>query len=196
MNYIKSSEEEVLNWLQNNLSEERYTHTLGTAQCAKKLAKQFGLNEEKAYYAGLLHDCAKCFSTEELLEIINNHLEVDECQMLNYKTLHAPVSAFIAETKFGVEDGEILNSIARHTLGHLQMSEFDKIVFIADKIETNTRKIEDSKEIQAILDEKDGINKALLQLYKKTIKSLVKRDLKICLLTIEIYNQLEDLIKI
>ena len=31
--------------------------------------------------------------------------------------------------------------------------------------------------------------------YKETIKSLVKRDLKICLLTIEIYNKLQDLVQ-
>ena len=32
--------------------------------------KQFGLDKEKAYLCGLIHDCAKCFSTEKLLAII------------------------------------------------------------------------------------------------------------------------------
>lgn len=186
---------EILKWLKDNLNEKRYIHTLGTADCAKELAKQFGLNEDKAYLAGLLHDCAKCFPNEELLDIIHKHLDIEECEMLNYKTLHAPVSAYIAETEFGITDKEILSAIRWHTLGKLDMSDFEKIVFIADKIEPNTRDKEYSDKIRELLVQKNGLNKALLKCYKETIKSLVKRDLKICLLTIEIYNKLEDLVQ-
>lgn len=186
---------EILKWLKDNLNEKRYIHTLGTADCAKELAKQFGLNEDKAYLAGLLHDCAKCFPNEELLDIIDKHLDVEECEMLNYKTLHAPVSAYIAETEFGITDKEILSAIRWHTLGKLDMSDFEKIVFIADKIEPNTRDKEYSDKIRELLAQENGLNKALLKCYKETIKSLVKRDLKICLLTIEIYNKLQDLVQ-
>lgn len=190
MDYTK-----ILEWLKNNLNEKRYIHTLGTADCAKELAKQFKLNEDKAYLAGLLHDCAKCFPNEKLLDIIHKHLDVEECEMLNYKTLHAPVSAYIAETEFKITDKEILSAIRWHTLGKLDMTDFEKIVFIADKIEPNTRDEEYSAKIRDLLSEENGLNKALLKCYKETIKSLVKRDLKICLLTIKIYNKLQDLVQ-
>ena len=186
---------EILNWLKNNLNEERYIHTLGTAECAKELAKKFNLDSEKAYLAGLLHDCAKCFSNEKLLEIIHQHLNVEECEMLNYKTLHAPVSAYIAEKEFHINDKEILSAIRWHTLGKLDMTDFEKIVFLADKIEPNTRDKEYTDKIRVLLDEDNGINKALLKCYKETIKSLVKRDLKICILTIDIYNKLQDILQ-
>ena len=190
MDYTK-----ILEWLKNNLNEKRYIHTLGTADCAKELAKQFKLNQDKAYLAGLLHDCAKCFPNEKLLDIIHKHLDVEECEMLNYKTLHAPVSAYIAETEFKITDKEILSAIRWHTLGKLDMTDFEKIVFIADKIEPNTRDEEYSAKIRDLLSEENGLNKALLKSYKETIKSLVKRDLKICLLTIKIYNKLQDLVQ-
>lgn len=186
---------EILSWLKNNLNEKRYIHTLGTAECAKELAEKFNLDSEKAYLAGLLHDCAKCFSNEKLLDIIHQHLNVEECEMLNYKTLHAPVSAYIAEKEFKVTDKEILSAIRWHTLGKLDMTDFEKIVFIADKIEPNTRDKEYSDKIRALLEESNGINKALLKCYKETIKSLVKRDLKICILTIDFYNKLQDLVQ-
>ena len=190
MNYTKIQE-----WLKENLNEKRYIHTLGTANCAKELAKQFGLNQDKAYLAGLLHDCAKCFSNEKLLDIIHQHLDVEECEMLNYKTLHAPVSAYIAETEFNITDKEIISAIRWHTLGKLNMTDFEKIIFIADKIEPNTRDKEYSDKIRELLSQDNGLNKALLKCYKETIKSLVKRDLKICLLTNEIYNKLQDLVQ-
>ena len=194
MDCTKINNEHILKWLKDNLSEERYIHTLGTAECAKELATKYNLDQDKAYLAGLLHDCAKCFTTEKLLEIIKNNLEVEESEMLNYKTLHAPVSAYIAEKEFNINDKEILSAIRWHTLGKINMTDFEKIIFIADKIEPKTRDKEHSDKVRVLLEEENGLNKALLKLYKSTLKSLVKRDLKICLLTVEIYNHLEDIV--
>lgn len=196
MNYTKINEEQIKQWLKENLSEERYLHTLGTAQCAKELAQQLGLDGEKAYYAGLLHDCAKCFTNEKLLEIIKGNLEVDECELLNYKTLHAPVSAYIAEKEFGVSDKEILSAIRWHTLGRIDMTDFEKLIFLADKIEPNTRDKSYSSRLRAYLSEQNGLNKAMLECYRSTIKSLVERNLKICPVTINIYNKLQDIVNL
>lgn len=72
MDYIKISMEKLLDWLNQNLSEKRYLHSIGTAEYAENLARSLGLDEQKAYIAGLLHDCAKCFPDEKLLDIIKN----------------------------------------------------------------------------------------------------------------------------
>lgn len=196
MNYIKISMEDLLAWLKSNLSEKRYIHSIGTAECAKDLAERFGQNPEKAYMAGLLHDCAKCFPNEKLMEIIENNLHVEKVELMNYKTLHAPVSAFIAKKDFGVEDDEILSAIRWHTLGKIDMTDFEKIIFLADKVEPKTRDKDYLEEVREYLNEDDGLNKAMLKCYKETIKSLVKRDLKICPVTIDIYNNLEDIVNV
>ncbi len=197
MNYTKISIEEILKWLKNNLNEERYEHSIGTAEMARDLAAKYSQNEDRAYIAGLLHDCAKCLSTEKLLEIIDNeHLDVDSIEKMNYKTLHAPVSAFVAKTDFGVSDEEILSAIRWHTIGKLNMSDFEKIIYLADKIETRTREDEYANPIRECLSGPKGLDCAMLQSYKLTIKSLVDRNLKICPMTIDIYNHLEDLINV
>lgn len=185
---------DIKEWLKNNLNEERYLHTLGTAECAKELAVKYNLDKDKAYLAGLLHDAAKCFETENLRSIIKDeNLDVSCAEFDNKKTLHAPVSAFVAKTQFNITDEEILSAIRWHTLGKLEMSDFEKVIFIADKIEPNTRDCEYRKTMLNILNEENGLNKALLRCYKETIKSLVERDLKICIETVEIYNKLQDL---
>ena len=197
MDYMKISMEEAHKWLKNNLSEKRYLHSLGTAESAKELAKKFGLNEERAYTAGLLHDCAKCFSDEKLLEIIDSYLDdVDEDERANKKTLHAPASYYIAKTVFGVKDAEMLSSIRWHTLGKISMTDFEKIIFLADKIEPRTRNEEYRSKITKDLESENGLNKSILACYKETIKSLVDRDLKICPLTVEIYNIMEKSINV
>ena len=197
MDYMKISLEDADKWLKDNLNEKRYQHSIGTAECAKELAQKFGQNEQRAYIAGLLHDCAKCFCDEKLLEIIDTYLDdVDEDERSNKKTLHAPASYYIAKTVFGVEDTEILSSIRWHTLGKTEMTDFEKIIFLADKIELRTRSEEYRKKIIKDLESKNGLNKAILACYKETIKSLVDRDLKICPLTVEIYNMMEKSINV
>ena len=185
--------------LKESLSEERYNHTLGTADCALKLAKKYGLDEKKAYLAGLLHDCAKCKSNDELLKIIKQELKnIDEGELQNYKTLHAPVGEYFARTIYNVKDKDILDAIRYHTVGRVGMSLFEKIIFLADKIEENTRDKKYSKEIWQILDNNEGekgLDMALFRCFSETIKSLVNRELKICKTTIDVYNELLDKVK-
>lgn len=185
--------------LKESLSEERYNHTLGTADCALKLAKKYGLDEKKAYLAGLLHDCAKCKSNDELLKIMKQELKnIDEGELQNYKTLHAPVGEYFARTMYNIDDSEILNAIRYHTIGRVNMSLFEKIIFLADKIEENTRDEKYSEEIWQILDKnkgETGLDMALFRCFSETIKSLVNRELKICKTTIDVYNELLDKVK-
>ena len=195
MNYTKASVESILDWLKNNLNEKRYEHSVGTAECARNLAIKYSLDAEKAYIAGLLHDCAKCFPNEKLLSIIDENLNIEQEEKINYKTLHAPVSAYVAQKTFGITDEEILSAIRWHTLGQVHMTDFEKIIFLADKIEERTRENWYAQPIRALLTENDGLNKAILQCYKQTIKSLVDRDLRICPLTIDIYNYYERVIE-
>ena len=196
MDYTKISESEILDWLKNNLDKKRYEHSLGTAECAKNLALKFGQNPEKAYIAGLLHDCAKCFSFEKSLEVLNNaDFEIYEDERNNKKTIHSPVSAVVAKNIFGVSDLEILDAIRWHTLGKINMTDFEKIIFLADKIEPRTRTRDYLDSVRDVLNEQNGLNKAMFICYKDTIKSLVQRELTICPLTIEIYNNLLNVSK-
>ena len=197
MDYIKRNEE-AMSWLKGNLDEERLLHSLGSAQCASELAIKFNVDKRRAYIAGLLHDCAKCLEKEKLIEIAQNIEGLKEDERTNIKVIHAPVSAYLAQTEFGIDDEEILSSIRWHTLGKKDMTLFEKIVFLADKIEPNTRDLDFRNRIMLFLEDENnlenglenGLNKAILICYKETLKSLVKRDLKICHDTIDIYNSM------
>lgn len=188
MDYTKNNEK-AISWLKGNLDEERLLHSLGTAQCAAELAEKFGEDERKAYIAGLLHDCAKCLDKDKMIKIAET-LELKEGEFSNFNVLHAPVSAYVAKTEFKIEDEEILSAIRWHTLGRLDMSIFEKIIFLADKIEVNTRDLDFRNKILLFLDDEKGLDKALLICYKETIKSLIQREFKVCQETIDIYNNL------
>ncbi|MBE7704160.1 MAG: HD domain-containing protein [Cyanobacteria bacterium SIG28] len=180
------------NWLKQNLSEERYNHSIGTAECASELAEKFGLDKEKAYLCGLIHDCAKCTPDKDLKNSICNCTDLCEGELVNPKTYHAPAGAIVAKKEFEINDSEILSAIRWHTLGNEHMTDFEKIIFIADKMECKTRPCEMINPIKEALER--GLDFALLACYKITITSLVERNLKICKRTIDIYNNLLNIL--
>lgn len=183
--------EKEKDWLKSRLNEERYIHSLGAKKAARELAKKFGVDQDKAAYAALIHDNAKNMHTEELLKIIeDNNLDVSETEKRSPKTLHAPVSAYIAEKELGIEDQDVLNAIRFHTIGRIDMSMLEKIVYLADKIEEHTRDEKFRAKILKVIHETHSIDEAILLTYKATIKSLVDRRLTISPETIEVWNHL------
>ena len=177
------------------MSEKRYNHSIGCAVTAKKLAQIFKLDEEKAYLAGLVHDCAKNSDNEVLLKLIREEIKTGflESELKNPKTFHAIAGAYIIQKEFEIYDKEIISSVRNHTIGAVDMTLFDKIIFLADKIEPNSRDEKYSKKQWKIIEKNKGViglDLALLRCFMETIKSLVKRKLYICPTTIDVYNKL------
>ena len=185
--YTNLTIEEIKEKLKACLSEERYWHSVGTMEKAVELAKQFNCDVEKAQIAGLLHDCAKCLSKEEL-QVHSDCFEEDE--KISSKTWHAPVGVVVAKEQFGIVDEEILDSIRWHTIGRQNMTDFEKIIFIADKIEDRTREDELRIPITQALKERNNLDDAMFKCFELTINSLTARKLPICFRTIEVYNDL------
>ncbi|MCM1009356.1 MAG: bis(5'-nucleosyl)-tetraphosphatase (symmetrical) YqeK [Fusobacterium sp.] len=183
--------EDIKDWLRENLTAEKYVHSLGTADAAREIAKICGGDEEKAYFTGLIHDCAKNLPLDEMISLIKEGGIKLECgEDNNAKILHAPAGAALAKKVFGVEDDEILSAIRWHTLGQVEMTLLEKIIFLADKIEPETRGRECYLKRLETLSAPCGLEKNILDCYSYTIKSLVDRKLVICQKTIEIYNNL------
>lgn len=128
--------ESVLNWLCDRVPAARITHILGVERVSGELARFYGLDEAKARSAGLLHDLAKYFKPQLLLQMAKAEgLELDSVLTAHPHLLHADASAIVARDEFGVVDREILEAIANHTLGRPNMSQLSCTVFIADTIE-------------------------------------------------------------
>lgn len=124
------------NKLKGTLSEKRYKHSLGVCDEAVKLAEKYVADTEKAYLAGLLHDCAKGYDTDKQIELCAKYgIELDEITLACKAVIHAPLGAAVAKDKYGIDDEEILEAIRCHTVAKASMSLLDKIIYIADMIE-------------------------------------------------------------
>ena len=119
-----------------DLSLKRFSHTLAVADTARRLALLHGLDPVKAEIAGLLHDCAKCLPLKEMQRIAkDNHLTDDPSILESGAPLHSVVGAFLARTKYGCTDEEVIAAIRSHTTGQPGMSQLAMAVWLADTIE-------------------------------------------------------------
>lgn len=143
--------DEIKQKVQTYLDQIRYEHTMGVMYTAAAMAMRYGADLEKATLAGLLHDCAKCIPSKEKLQLCEKHsIPVSEAESKNPGLLHAKLGAFLAKSKYGVEDQEILDAITYHTTGRPEMTLLDKIVYIADYIEPNRKEAPNLDKVRAL----------------------------------------------
>lgn len=110
------------------LSPKRFEHTYHVVCAGMELPTK--ADRDKIFLACLLHDVAKEIPTEKY----GRYGFVPDADMPK-KVIHAPLGARVAETDFGVKDKEILDAIEFHTTARPNMTELDKVVYVADKIE-------------------------------------------------------------
>lgn len=129
---------EILNWLKGKLDPGLYNHAISTQEMAVELADIYNIDRQKAILAGLLHDCAKPLSHQELLLYAKRFdIPLDCIRLAQPGLLHAPVGAKIAEAELGIIDSEILHAISFHNTGSPEMTGLDKVLYLADSAETS-----------------------------------------------------------
>ena len=64
--------------VRSRLSDKRYEHTLNVKKMAVRLAKRYGVDEDKAALAALLHDSAKEISKDEMRELMRQYPQYAE----------------------------------------------------------------------------------------------------------------------
>jgi len=122
--------------LETKLKPSRYQHSLGVAEVAAEIAARFGLDVEQARLAGLLHDCAREYKNEELIaEAERRGISAGPIERQMPLLLHAPVGACRVKEIYDVQDSDICQAIAYHTVGGPAMTELDKLIYFADMIE-------------------------------------------------------------
>lgn len=128
--------QDIFCWVKGLLSEKRFKHTVGVIETAIKLAQAYGVSEDQARTAALLHDAARGLTGPVLLEKCREFgIEADVVEEAVPALLHGKLAACQAEQECGIKDQEVLQAIKHHTTGNKNMSNLDKIIFIADMIE-------------------------------------------------------------
>ena len=157
--------------MKKKLDECRYEHTLGVMYTAAALAMVHHVDLDQAMFAGLLHDCAKCYTDERKIQLCEKYeVELTDAEKANTALIHAKLGACLAQQKYEVKDAEVIHAILTHTTGAPAMNNLDKIIFIADYIEPHREKAPHLNQLRTLAFQ--DLDQALILILEDTLKYL------------------------
>ncbi|QGZ97884.1 nicotinate-nucleotide adenylyltransferase [Mycoplasma sp. NEAQ87857] len=132
LNYIQARGLYLEQIIHNSLTALRAKHSVSTASFAAELAKAHNLDAKQAYTAGLVHDIAKEWSIASSRSFIQEY----QPELINASDfeLHQICGALWLKYGYKLQDQAVIEAVRYHTTMKLEMSDLDKILFIADKI--------------------------------------------------------------
>ena len=174
--------------MKEHLKESRYKHSLGVQEMAEALSERYGVDIEKASFAGRYHDIAKCFE-DELMDSYIEEFALDSKYLGNNNLAHSKVGAEILKHKFGVNDEDVLNAVRYHTTAKANMTKLEQIVFVADVVEKN-RTYPDLKYYQDLAF--SDIDRCTLEILEYIISDLAEKWRKADKDTLEAYRYYKE----
>ena len=166
---------QIIEKLNTMLKPKRLEHSINVAKCAIKLSEIYGYDKEKAYLAGLVHDCAKYFTKEQIDSYVEKYnIELDPLEVDNIALSHSIIGSFAIQDVFNIQDMDIINAVRYHTTGRENMSILEKIIFMADMIEEG-RSFPGVDHLRELSFNKQ-LDKALITSFNNTIKFVIDND--------------------
>ena len=129
-----AEKKKITEYIERNMTEKRRIHTYAVAEEAKKLARRYGEDVEKAELAALFHDFFRGM-TEPVLNCYVRQLGLSPVYLNNANLAHGKIAAILMERDYHVRDRDIINAVSYHTTGRADMSKLEKIIYLADAIE-------------------------------------------------------------
>lgn len=121
---------------------EKFNHSVKVAIISQKLAMKWGGSVTDAMIAAMLHDIGKSMNKKQMMIFcMENNIPVYQFEVEeNMAAVHGRISAFLFEKAFEGNDRQriekISHAISSHVAGDESMSLLDKIIFIADNLES------------------------------------------------------------
>ncbi len=168
---------------------ERAAHSIRVARLAVERAKDLHLLESAVLAAALLHDCAKNLPANS--PYLEGFAPPTDWGEIPAQVMHQYQGAYVAERCFGVTDKDVLNAIRYHTSGRPNMSEMEKLIFLADMLEDG-RAYEGVDILRALFWDKAGLDKCLAEALYQTLLFLESKGGEIYPLTRAAYDFYKD----
>ena len=178
--------ENYIELIKNTLSEYRFHHSMCVAERARELAKKHGVDENKAYLAGILHDVTKEMPNDEQIALIEKYdRKLTYVEKGNHRVFHQMSGAVYVKHILKIDDVEVINGIRYHTTGREGMTLFEMIIYLAD-FTSEDRSYPDVDVMRRKTDE--DLYSAMMYSLKYTIKSVVEDNRSLHPDTLSCYN--------
>ncbi len=166
-------------------SPKRRAHSLRVAELAASRAVGLKIPERQAIAAALFHDCAKNLPPDSpCLEGFSLPTAWGEVPQ---EVVHQFAGAHVIKNFFGVTDEDIVNAVCYHTSARENMSELEKLIFLADMLEEE-RSYEGVDALRTLFWRGQSLDECLTTALFETLKFLEKRGGEIYSLTRAAYE--------
>ena len=174
--------------MKGRVDKRRFKHVVGVAKTAKKIAKAYGIDTDKARLAGILHDWDKNFDDEGIRRRAEEvGLDVDplvrDCMA---QTLHGMTASRALARDFPMIPQDVLQAVDRHTTACKDMADLDMVVFIADCLEPS-RRFGRCDELRALIG-KVSLEELFFQVHGYWITLIIARGRTMHPSTVETWN--------
>lgn len=192
MNEKKGLLKRVTKAVDERLCGKRLDHVHSVSEYAAELARTYGVDEYDARIAGILHDWDKLLTDDELPDRLD---ELGIARPANieylYPVLHSFTGAAAVKREFPELDDGVISAIHNHTLGALDMSDLDMVIFVADMIEPlrKSKGRPDVKRLRKLVGT-IPLDELYFEAYGATMRSLVDRRRYIDPSALDIWNGL------
>lgn len=168
------------------LSDKRFRHSVYVAEECVALASRYGVDEKKAETVGLLHDIMKELPKEEQLKMLEESgiILTDE-ERDTPKLWHAKCGYLYMKQVLHIEDEEMLHAVLYHTTARADMTQLDKVLFVADYISMDR----DYEGVEKLRDfARESLDRAVLEGLIFSIQSLTAEHRTVHSDSIKAYN--------
>lgn len=183
--YTADSRDQLLTKISKQLKPGRFAHVQRVEQTAIKLAKEYGVEVEKASIAGLVHDYAKQRPDDDFIAAIHHYQLDPDLVNWNNAIWHGLVGAELIKAELGIGDEDILDAVRYHTTGNRYMTKLAQIIYMADYIEP-ARDFDGVEKARLLTSQ--SLELAVAYQTKHTLLYLLENNQRIYPKTIDTYN--------
>lgn len=170
---------------------QRHAHSLSVASTAERLARAYGVDPFAAYAAGILHDWDKVLSAvEQRDKAARLGIDLGVAPELVTPLLHGMTAARDLRDRYGWLPDEVWPAIERHTIGAVDMSDLDMVIFVADGIEPLRRPNPDIDKVRAAAWRKEPLSELYWESFSGGVGYVIATERYLYPGTLEIYNEL------
>ncbi|MCL2403344.1 MAG: bis(5'-nucleosyl)-tetraphosphatase (symmetrical) YqeK [Coriobacteriia bacterium] len=185
----ESLAERALPLLKERLDDYGYLHSCKAAETARDLAFIYQVDTEDAYIATLLHDWDRGQPKDYLVDAaLKMGIEITPEVLAAPQILHAHTGAMQVKQLFPELPENIIIAIRHHTVGDENMSDLDKLLYVADMIEPtrSSPRVSTLREMVGTID----LDTLFQQAYQATMLHLIHNRKVMHPRTTEVWNAL------
>ena len=169
----------------------RYAHSLSVSRTAEQMALAYGVDPFLARVAGILHDWDKVLSNDQqVAHAVERRVDLGVPAQLVQPLLHGITAARTLPEVYPSLPPSVWQAIERHTIGAIDMSDLDMVLFVADGVEPLRRDVPAIRRTREMIEAHEPLSEVYWSSFFQGVAYVIDTERYLYPGTLDIYNGL------